>query len=143
VHERLSGGVGEVGGVGRVVTIFFKRHLLKNLLMMKLKLPILVITLLSIMIGFQSCKKTGGTINSQYGERKSHNNGRACLKCHITGGDNNYWNLFTTESINFADSLYVGIQSASGTVLYMPSALKDGNCNNCHDGITNPRIWVN
>ena len=139
-----------------------------------------------MMTGFQSCKKKGATISSSYGGRKSHNHGRACLHCHITGGDNNYWwtvagsvykpdlttpnhnatvyfyngyspagalvktlavdgygNFFTTEAINFADSLYVGIQSASGTVLYMPSAIKDGNCNNCHDGKTNNRIWIN
>jgi hypothetical protein len=52
-------------------------------------------------------------------------------------------NFFTTDPVNFADSLYVGIQSASGSVLYMPTAITDGNCNHCHDGITNPRIWIN
>jgi hypothetical protein len=58
---------------------------------MKPKLKILVIALLSMMIGFQSCKKGSGTGSSQYGERRSHNHGRACLECHGTGEGNDYW----------------------------------------------------
>jgi hypothetical protein len=51
-------------------------------------------------------------------------------------------NIFTTDAIDAMDSLYIGLQSASGEVKYMPDPTIDFNCNHCHDGVTNPRIWI-
>jgi hypothetical protein len=51
-------------------------------------------------------------------------------------------NLFTTDKLNNTDSLYIGLQNTSGDVMYMPAPTVDFNCNNCHDGTTNPRIWI-
>ena len=51
-------------------------------------------------------------------------------------------NIFTSETINSTDSLYIGLQNTSGEVKYMPAPTTDFNCNHCHDGVTNPRIWI-
>ena len=153
---------------------------------MKTRLPIYLTLLIFLLFGTESCKKGSGTASSRYGQHKSHNHGRACLHCHGTGGDNEFWwkaagsiykpdlttynpngtvyfykgtgstgvliktievdgngNIFTSETIPTTDSLYIGLQSASGDVKYMPAPTLDFNCNNCHDGKTNPRIWIN
>ena len=59
-------------------------------------------------------------------------------------------NIFTSETMP-ADSLYIGLQSSSGNVKYMPDKTNDFNCNGCHDGKSHvykdsafviPRIWI-
>jgi hypothetical protein len=51
-------------------------------------------------------------------------------------------NLFTTDNFSTTDSLYIALQSTTGEVKYMPDPTNDFNCNHCHDGVTNPRIWI-
>jgi hypothetical protein len=43
---------------------------------------------------FLSCKKEkagGGSKSSDYNDTSSHNVGTACMSCHNSGGDNEYW----------------------------------------------------
>ena len=151
----------------------------------KLNQLLLLVGTLTLVFLFDSCQKGSGTLHSQYGQHKSHNHGKACLDCHFTGGDNDYYwkiagsiykadlityypnvtvyfyngkqpygtlvktmevdgngNLFTTDKLPSTDSLYIALQNGSGDVMYMPSPTIDFNCNNCHDGVTNPRIWI-
>ena len=151
----------------------------------KIYVPLLLVIPITLLFSFQSCKKGSGSLSSQYGQHKSHNHGKACLRCHGTGGDNSYFwavagsiykpdltsynpnctvylyngkqpsgvlvktievdgngNLFTSDKLNNTDSLYIGLQNTSGDVKYMPGPTLDFNCNNCHDGKTNPKIWI-
>ncbi|MEI6899578.1 MAG: hypothetical protein WCL00_06860 [Bacteroidota bacterium] len=152
---------------------------------MNFKISVFLASLIFISFSFVSCQKGSGTASSNYGQHKSHNHGKACLHCHGTGGDNEFWwkiggsiyksdlttynpngtvylfkgkgsagvlvktievdgngNIFTSSDIPLTDSLYVALQNASGDVKYMPIGTLDLNCNNCHDGKTNPRIWI-
>jgi len=49
-------------------------------------------------------------------------------------------NFFTTDSIDFSNGLFTGVEGTSKT-FYMENAITTGNCNSCH-GVSTDRIWV-
>lgn len=51
-------------------------------------------------------------------------------------------NFYTTANIDYSGGLYAEITGTGGDVRIMPTPTGIGACNNCHDGHTNPRIWV-
>lgn len=53
-----------------------------------------------------------------------------------------YGNFFTTEIVNITMGVYAVAISEDSTALYMPEPNVSGQCNNCHNGIDVPRVWV-
>lgn len=52
-------------------------------------------------------------------------------------------NFYTTESIDLSKGIYAVIIADNGFRRQMPDSLSNGQCNNCHDGTTDRRIWMN
>jgi len=50
-------------------------------------------------------------------------------------------NFYSTESINYGQTVYVGVRSVNGIVKRMQSAVNTGACNSCH-GVSVEPIWV-
>ena len=61
---------------------------------MKPKFLVLIIPAFLFLFCLESCKKDKagkGTKTSAYGGTESHNVGEACMRCHNSGGLNEYW----------------------------------------------------
>ena len=50
-------------------------------------------------------------------------------------------NFFTTSGVSFGTGLYTAVKSLSGQIIFMNTAISDGNCNSCHTA--GQRITVN
>lgn len=50
-------------------------------------------------------------------------------------------NFYTTETIDFAEGLYVGVYGTNGEQKFMLSKITNGACNSCH-GTTTEKIWI-
>ena len=51
-------------------------------------------------------------------------------------------NFYTTENINWGTGLYPAVSSPMGTI-YMNTSIDRGNCNSCHDNVTESHIYAN
>ena len=51
-------------------------------------------------------------------------------------------NFYTTADINWGAGLYTAVTSVMGTN-YMSSSVDRGDCNSCHDNVTESRIFAN
>ncbi len=105
---------------------------------MKATFTLLIITVLLCIFTFDSCKKDkagSGSKSSVYGGTESHNVGEACMRCHNSGGSNQYWwivagTVYKPDSTSLNPNSSVYLFSASNGGGTIAAALQvDGKAN--------------
>jgi hypothetical protein len=66
-------------------------------------------------------------------------NGAGTVLATLTS--DNSGNFHTSSSISFGSGVFVSVESTSGTIKYMNSALTTGACNSCH-GLSTSKVWA-